>query len=113
MVFAHFLFIRSICSSHPRLVSVLARSLFLSQPTMDREDVRCLILELTSVGNDLDKNDVADLYKACSILEVMSSARALDVVRSAGSRPALLTYMSDGWTTDVGLLTRASWATFA
>ena len=68
---------------------------------MDREDVRCLILELTSVGNDLDKNDVADLYKACSILEDMSSARALDVVRSAGSRPALLTYMSDGWTTDV------------
>ena len=68
---------------------------------MEKEDISCLILELCSVGSELDKEDVAHLHKTCGVIEEMTSAKCFRLIREAGTRPVLQTYMSDGWTTDV------------
>ena len=66
---------------------------------MDKEDVRGLMMELCAVGTDFDQMKVEELHKACAILEHMTSFKARDIIKSAGTRPVLQVYMSDGWCT--------------
>ena len=68
---------------------------------MDKEDVRGLMMELCAVGTDFDQMKVEELHKACAILEHMTSFKARDIIKSAGTRPVLQVYMSDGWCTDI------------
>ena len=68
---------------------------------MDHSEVRSLIEELQSVSLDMDAPTLANVHRACAVIEKMSAQQCRHVIALAGNRPLLQTFMSDGWSTDI------------
>ena len=68
---------------------------------MDTSEVRSLVEELQSVSLDMDADVLAKVHRCAQIIEDMSAQQCRSVIDMAGSRPLLLTFMSDGWSTDI------------
>ena len=68
---------------------------------MDVEQIRALIVDLSAVGTDFDKLGLKSLHRACSIIEDITSAKVTRLINSAGRKPVLQVFMSDGWSTDI------------
>lgn len=75
---------------------------------MDTEDVRTLIAKLQGISIDMDAEALSQVFKACSIIEQMTAQQCRNVISLAGNRPCLLTFMSDGWSTDLRTTTQDS-----
>ena len=69
--------------------------------TMDQEEVRSLMQELTSTAYDMDSGQMGALVRACTIIEDMCGEKCRDIVRRARDRPCLQMFMSDGWSCDI------------
>ena len=68
---------------------------------MDTSEVRSLVEELQSVSLDMDADVLPKVNRCVEIIEDMSAHQCRSVIDMAGSRPLLLTFMSDGWSTDI------------
>ena len=68
---------------------------------MDVEYIRAMMEGLTAVGTDFDTVYENSLQLACTIIEDMTTAKVSRIINTAGRRPVLQVYMSDGWCTDV------------
>ena len=72
-----------------------------NQTKMDTPEVRSLVDELQSVSLDMDADVLAKVYRCAQTIEDISAQQCRSVIDMAGSRPLLLTFMSDGWSTDI------------
>ena len=75
---------------------------------MDTADGITLIETLQGISIDMDVGALSQVFKACSIIESMTAQQCRNVISLAGNRPCLLTFMSDGWSTDLRTTTHYS-----
>ena len=68
---------------------------------MGVEEIRSLLLDLVAVDDDMGAGPVADVQKACAIIEDMTAGKARRLIASSGCGPCLQVFMSDGWSTDI------------
>ena len=68
---------------------------------MDANDIRELMHELCAVDLDMEGGQLQELHRACTIIEEITASQCRHVVSTAGSRPCLQVFMSDGWSPDV------------
>ena len=68
---------------------------------MDIVQIRKLMQQLCSTDLDLDPDGLLQLHRACSIIEDITAAQCRNVVSSAGDRPCIKMFQSDGWSCDV------------
>ena len=75
---------------------------------MDVQDIRSLMVELQSLSVDMDSVTLSQVDTACKVIENMTAQQCRNVISQAGNRACLLTFMSDGWSTDLRTTTVAS-----
>ena len=68
---------------------------------MDTSEVRSLIEQFQSISLDMDSATLANVPRACKVIEEMSAQQCRHVIALAGNRPCMQTFMSDGWSTDI------------
>ena len=68
---------------------------------MSVEEIRVLLIDLVAVDEDMGDEQVADVQKACAIIEDVTADKARRLISSARDKACLQVFMSDGWSTDI------------
>ena len=68
---------------------------------MDIDGIRQLMQQLCSTDIDFDLDGLQQLHRACAIIEDITAAQCKSVISSAGDRPCIQMFQSDGWSCDM------------
>ena len=68
---------------------------------MSVADTRAMLVDLASVGDDMQQEQVQCVHNTCAIIEDMTMEKAKRLVSSAGDKACLSVFQSDGWSTDI------------